>query len=284
MARWYDRDMYFEPSLPRQAKGGIRAQSTRGSFGESWWGKRWIEVLESFDLGGRLQRGRSYARRGQVLSIEVDIGAAEAKVQGSRPEPYKVRIEMKQLKKGEWNAVAKALSRQVLFASKLLGGEMPNEMGEVFQSAGVSMFPARQSDLKTDCSCPDWSNPCKHVAAVYYLLGEEFDRDPFLIFRMRGMSRDGFISLLGESVPKQADLLPPSLPSEPLPSAASAFWEAGPLPEDLTGEAPSSPAGAALPRRLGKFPFWRGTQALTPFLDGFYERAASHTAELLERS
>jgi uncharacterized Zn finger protein len=284
MARWYDRDMYFEPSQPRQAKGGIRAQSTRGSFGESWWAKQWIEVLESFNLGGRLQRGRSYARRGQVLSIDVDIGKARATVQGSRPKPYEVRIEMKCLQKDDWNAVAQALSRQALFASKLLGGEMPNEIGEVFAGTGVSMFPARQSDLKTACSCPDWSNPCKHVAAVYYLLGEEFDRDPFLIFRMRGMSRDEFIGLLGESVPKQADLLPAGLPAEPLPSSVSAFWEARPLPEDLTGEAPSSPVSAALPRRLGKFPFWRGTQSLRPFLDGIYERAASHTQDRLERS
>ena len=179
--------------------------------------------------------------------------------------------------------MAKDLSRQAVFASKLLAGEMPDEMEDVFRGAGVSLFPERYKDLETDCSCPDWSNPCKHIAATYYLLGEEFDLDPFLIFKMRGMGREGFLDLLGESGAgqqphsAQAEKLPP----EPLPREPTLFWAAGAIPEDLAGEAPVASVGAALPRRLGKFPFWRGSQNFFDFLETVYTQASARSEDTL---
>jgi uncharacterized Zn finger protein len=175
--------------------------------------------------------------------------------------------------------VAKVVSGQAIFASKLLAGEMPHEIEEAFRSASVALFPERHSDLKTECSCPDWSNPCKHIAAVYYLLGEEFDRDPFLLFKLRGMERGEFVALLGES-PVQAEA---AIAPEPLPSSPAAFWAAGQLPADVIGAAPLTPAGAALPRRLGKFPFWRGNQELMEFLEPVYVQASVRAAGTLER-
>jgi uncharacterized Zn finger protein len=77
-----------------------------------------------------------------------------------------------------------------LFTALLLAGEMPQDIEEAFQTAGVSLFPDRRDDLTTHCSCPDWSNPCKHVAATHYILGERFDEDPFLLFRLRGRSQE----------------------------------------------------------------------------------------------
>ena len=225
MNRWddYDSYSYFRASRPRAAKGGIRAQSKRGAFAESWWAKRWISVLEGFNIGARLQRGRRYARSGQVLSIDIQKGKITATVQGSRPTPYDVIIHVKQLPTESWQKAAAAASTQAVFASKLLGGEMPREMEEAFRANGLSLFPERSNDLRTDCSCPDWSNPCKHIAAVYYLLGEEFDRDPFLIFRMRGMSREEFMSLLGESgAARRAEAV--VLPPEPLPTSPAEFY------------------------------------------------------------
>jgi uncharacterized Zn finger protein len=279
MPGWYGGFDRFPAARPRAAKGGIRAQSQRGGFGASWWAKRWIAVLEGFDLGARLSRGRSYARKGQVLSIDVSEGAIRAKVQGSRPSPYEVKIQVAELDKESWAKVAKAAAAQAVFASKLLAGEMPQEMEEVFRSAGVSLFPERLRDLKTDCSCPDWSNPCKHIAAVYYLLGEEFDRDPFLILRMRGMSREAFLGLLGparEAAAPEDKLLPP----EPLPDDPAVFWKAPPLPEFAPAE--SRPLKeAALPRRLGKFPFWRGNLHFHEFLDEVYTRAYATAAAVL---
>jgi uncharacterized Zn finger protein len=295
MARWYSDFDRFPHSRPRAAKGGIRAQSQHGGFGRSWWAKRWTAVLDGFNLGARLSRGRSYARSGQVLSIDVSEGKIQAKVQGSRPKPYEIKMQVQELPKDAWAKVAAAAAAQAIFASKLLAGEMPQEMEEIFRAAGVSLFPERSKDLATDCSCPDWSNPCKHIAAVYYLLGEEFDRDPFLIFRMRGMSREGFLELLSPATRSFAAAAP-TLAPEPLPADPAAFWKVATVQEttgrrrQLAGESacPTITAGAAvvvkeaaLPRRLGKFPFWRGRLNFHEFLDGVYTRASAHAAEVL---
>src|SRR5687768_13777238 len=107
--RYYD---FFPRSQPWRAKGGIKAQSQRGQIGQTWWAKRWIAVLESFDIGARLSRGRSYARNGQVLSIDVSKGQVAASVQGSRPNPYAVSIEVEKLSAREWDKLLKELSGQ----------------------------------------------------------------------------------------------------------------------------------------------------------------------------
>src|SRR5207245_3287445 len=122
-----------------KAKGGIKAQSKRGTFGESWWARRWITVLESFHIGARLDRGRSYARRGQVLSITIDKGIVKAKVQGSRPSPYQVTIKLKAMPAADWQKLARALSRQAIYAAKHLAGELPQEDGRAVQPVEHSM-------------------------------------------------------------------------------------------------------------------------------------------------
>ena len=129
---WRDWSDYPR-SRPKEAKGGIKSQSRRGTFGESRWAKRWIAVLEGFDVGARLQGGRSYARKGQVLSIAIEKGKVQAKVQGSRPKPYDITIEVKTLSESDWAKVLDALGRQALFAAKLLAGEMPQDIEPLFQ-------------------------------------------------------------------------------------------------------------------------------------------------------
>ncbi len=278
---WYNRyDSYFPKSRPRAAKGGIKAQSKRGQFGESWWAKRWIAVLESFDIGGRLSRGRSYARNGQVLNIHIDKSEVTAEVQGSRPTPYDVTIQVKALSAAEWSRLIKALSGQAIYTAKLLAGEMPQDIEEVFKEAKLSLFPEKSGDLKTSCSCPDYSNPCKHIAAVYYLIGEEFDRDPFLLFRLRGLSRDELLARLAAPEKKAARgkkavvavEAPP--PSEPLPVDPAAFWTGGPLPTDAAVPVSSPRVSAALAKRLGNFPFWRGNDPFLDTLEKTYAAAA----------
>jgi len=315
MGRWHDYP-YFEPSIPLEAKGGIKAQSKRGTFGESWWARRWISVLESFNIGARLGRGRSYARRGQVLSVEINKGKVHAKVQGSRSKPYDVKIEIKTLLAANWQKLAEALSREVIFTAKLLAGQMPTNIEKVFKEAKLSLFPERLKDLKTDCSCPDWSNPCKHIAAVYYLLGEEFDRDPFLIFKLRGMSREELLGALSETGKKlksgksKQRLRPPSKveevvtdiavpeprPSgrrrksrsdltlgrsqssseniEELSSNVSEFWNGETLPDNFFGEVRIPPLPAALPKRLGSFPLWRGEERFLDTMEKIYAQAS----------
>jgi uncharacterized Zn finger protein len=276
----------FPPSKPRDVKGGIRARSRRGAFGQSWWARRWIAVLEGFELGGRLQRARSYARRGQVVSIAVEKGRVDAVVQGSRPDPYTVTLETRTLPAGEWTRLAATLTREARFAAKLLAGEMPPDVEEAFRAAGLSLFPARREDLRTACSCPDWSNPCKHIAAVYYLLGEEFDRDPFLIFRLRGLDTTAMLATIGP-----ADLEPETQPDVHHEihawklargeAAPESFWE-GSRPEvDLTASVVSKETAAPLLRRLGNLPFWRGQEPLFDTLEPTYVAAANTALQIL---
>jgi uncharacterized Zn finger protein len=199
-------------------------------------------VLEGFDQGARLGRGRSYARRGQVLDIAIEPGVVAARVQGSLPKPYKVTVKVRTLSGVQWRRASAALAGEARFAAKLLAAEMPEDVEKAFESAGLSLFPERRKDLATECSCPDWANPCKHIAAVYYLLGEEFDRDPFLIFKLRGMAREELVSRLGAARRAGAPIdeaakTPP--PPEPLGSTPDAFWTGGELPADPIGEMPS---------------------------------------------
>jgi len=283
----------FKPSVPRAATGGIKAQSRQGSFGTNWWAKRWIAVLEGFHLGARLTRGRSYARGGQVLDIEVETGVITANVQGSRPRPYAVEIRVKTLSKSDQATLGNALSQQALFAAKLLAGEMPQDIEQALTGTRVSLFPDRLDDLKTECSCPDWSNPCKHIAAVYYLMGEEFDRDPFLIFKLRGIDRDQLTALLGEheqpagkrkrgTSPAAREAMPPA--SEPIQPSAEAFWDGAALPPGWLGEARTPPLPAALLKRLGAFPFWRGNERFLDALVPVYPRASERAQEALLES
>lgn len=278
--RYYD---YYPPSRPRKAKGGIKAQSQRGAFGKSWWAKRWIQVLESFNIGARLDRGRSYARGGQVLSIEIDKGIVLSEVQGSRSRPYEVEINVETLTDTAWEKLAKALSQRAIFTAKLLAGEMPENIEDAFEEAGLSLFPSKRGDLKTGCSCPDRSNPCKHIAAVYYLLGEEFDRDPFLIFKLRGMEREELLGLVGgqtmapdqpgsEAAPPQEEESPP--PPEPLPVEPEAFWGQSGAEEDMRGTVSIPRMHAALPRRLGNFPFWRSEESFLSAMEEIYRKAS----------
>lgn len=184
----YD-DFYYRPKT-RKAQDGIKARSQRGSFAINWWAQRWIAALEQLVDSGRLSRGRKYARQGQVVSIEEGKDGIVARVQGSRPSPYKIKIQIAPLTDSEWDKVLDALAEQAIFSAQLLAGQMPQEIETAFAAAQVALFPSRRSELITDCSCPDYANPCKHVAATHYILGERFDEDPFLIFRLRGRTQE----------------------------------------------------------------------------------------------
>jgi uncharacterized Zn finger protein len=188
----------YETTRPIEVEDGIKAKSKRGKFVETWWADRWIKALKGLMDSGRLSRGRNYARRGQVMEIEVKPGHISARVQGSRRTPYKVSIALQPLSDRQWDAVFNALAEQAIFAAQLLNGEMPADIEQVFDAVKVPLFPATRGDLKTDCSCPDWANPCKHIAAVYYLLGERFDEDPFLLFELRGRSKGEIVAALRE--------------------------------------------------------------------------------------
>jgi uncharacterized Zn finger protein len=176
--------------------GGLKARSVHGVIGQTWWSQRFIEVLEAIGIGNRLQRGRNYARRGQVISFDVAPGLVTAQVQGSRTRPYRVRIGISAFGKAEWAQVEAALAENAWYAAALLSSEMPSDIEEVFDSLGLSLFPATARELTLDCSCPDDAVPCKHLAATFYLLAESFDDDPFGIFAWRGRERKDLLENL----------------------------------------------------------------------------------------
>ena len=188
---------WYPPSQPRPADG-LKARTGRGAIGATWWSRRFLEVLESFAMGGRLARGRAYARKGQVLTLDVTPGEVTASVQGSRARPYAVRIGLPVFPELVWAKAEIALSEQALPSAKLLAGEVPPELEELFAAAGAPLFPTGVTDLDQSCSCPDWGVPCKHLAATFYLLAEAFDTDPFLILRWRGRDREALLARLRE--------------------------------------------------------------------------------------
>jgi uncharacterized Zn finger protein len=189
-------DDWPPPSRPRRVEGGIKARSRRGQIGESWWSGRFVAILEGLGMGPRLQRGRAYARAGQVLDLGVAAGTVSARVQGSRARPYRVSIGLARFGEADWARVESALAARALYSAKLLAGEMPLQIEEVFASCGLSLFPERAQELAMSCSCPDWAVPCKHIAATFYLLAEAFDADPFLILAWRGRARDDLLARL----------------------------------------------------------------------------------------
>ena len=280
---WYTN---YPKSTPKKVAGGIRANIPAKNSRQSWWARRWIEVLENFDLGGRLQRGRSYARNGQVLEIHIESGLVKAKVQGSDSTPYGVRIAIVPFTQSQCQQLSQTLAKQMRFAAQLLAGQMPQDIEQSFEEAGLSLFPESEEDLVTSCSCPDWSNPCKHIAAVYYLIGHEFDRDPFLLFKLRGLDRDQLLANLKTSSSSagspENNHHTEDLPREPLACEADAFWKGGELPAGSLVSAPLPVMTAALVKRLGNLPFWRSETSLLDELKPVYINASERARQLGE--
>ena len=240
-------------SRPRAVEGGLKARSTRGAIAQTWWSGRFIAVLESIIVGGRLQRGRNYARRGQVLSMEVTAGLVSALVQGSRVQPYRVRIGLDAFGQPEWAAAERALASSAWYSAKLLAGEMPEDIEDVFAELGLALFPASAGELSMYCSCPDWQVPCKHIAAVFYLLAEAFDDDPFRILAWRGREREELLAGLhaarGALTPGRAasagapDAGSPATAGEALADCLGSFFA---LPAPLPVTSPPAASSASI--------------------------------------
>lgn len=251
MSEWW----YYEHAERRPARDGIRARSQRGEIGESWWSQRFIAALREVTDSARLSRGRSYARSGQVMDLKVEPGKVTAKVQGSRPTPYRVRIEMEPFSGEEWARAERALADQALFLAALLAGEMPHDVEEAFEAAGLSLFPKRPEDLAGECSCPDWANPCKHLAATLYILAEAFDADPFLVLAWRGRQKEQLLENLRElrgAAPEAG--AEPAAPAVVEVQPTGGFWGAGPELAELHFAPRAAEVPDAVLRQLGPLP------------------------------
>jgi len=216
MSWYYD----YRPTI--ETDEGIKAKSKRGAFVKNWWATRWIEEMEGLMDRGRLQRGRRYARKGQVLSLTVEYGKVTANVQGSRSQPYTTSIQIEPLSEDAWERVMEALLSRPIFMAQLLAGEMPQNIEEAFDAVELSLFPTSKSALVQDCTCPDYASVCKHLAAAHYILAERFDEDPFLLFRLRGRSQDEILSVISRH-----DINDPVEYEPPLPLSPQGFWDIG---------------------------------------------------------
>lgn len=281
---WWDD----ERPKPRRPANGIKAQNQRGAFGKSWWATRWIAALERLLDNGRLQRGRTYARQGQVLNIDITPGHVAARVQGSSARPYKVSIDIKALDDAAWARVINELASQAIFAAKLLAGEMPQDVEQAFEAARTNLFPTKRGDLRTDCTCPDDSNPCKHIAAVYYLLGEQFDTDPFLIFQLRGRTREQIIDALrarraGDPIVSAAPVVPAEH-APPLAELTAHFWAiSDPAAFDALQPQIIAPTVEAAPLKvLGPPPFWPDRAAFLAAFQPTYTAATTRALAIVQ--
>lgn len=293
---WQDREDTYGWSGPRPVTDGIKAKTTRGAPGASWWSKRWVRTLESLGMGPRLARGRSYARLGQVRSLDVQAGTVKARVQGSRPQPYSITIWLQPLSDQEWERVIEVMASQAVFAAKLLAGEMPTNIEDAFRAASVPLFPTTEHDLRTDCSCPDWVNPCKHIAAVYYILAEHFDEDPFLIFKLRGRTRDEIIEALRakraaapgaetvqDDVAREDEALQEAAPLR-LEDHMADFWQAGDALETFQVHPARPEVELAILKRLGPAPYIVDKQNLAEYLARAYQAVDAAVAQRLNQA
>ncbi len=274
-------------------------------FGRTWWGQRFIEALERFTDPARLGRGRSYANGGRILSYQIESGKVTAKVRGSinpyfgvYKEPiYTTTVALKPISRAGWSAVIAELSGKAAPVAKLLLNEMPDDIDDSFGRLGLHLLPGGQRDFTTDCSCPDWSNPCKHVAGLCYVLASALDQDPFLLFELRGLTRDQLRSeleksplgqlLASEFGQQEVELRSaPSYYTRPIAEPAPAvsykeFWTgARRLPPPIAGSTtPSVPA--LLIKKLGDYPsFWPKDQSFIAVMEQLYDRVRTKSPQM----
>lgn len=276
----------FPPRVPKQPPPthGIKIKKA----GTTWWGQRWLGALREVLRGqpGRLERGKTYARAGRTHDLRVESGKITALVTGSRRTPYEVRMELSPIESSVWDAAIAAMAKKAQFSAELLAGQMPVEIDEVFLPLGASLFPRERAELKTECSCPDWGDPCKHVAATHYVLGEALDRDPFLLFELRGRAKDAVLAALRRARVATAPLdeapaAEAAAPKVTLSNLAPADYDKprAPLPAlQFSFDEPFE--HGALLQQLGAPPSWSGEQSPAEALAPVVRAAADNARRL----
>ena len=198
---------YYKPSKPRdpsqqleklrKKNPDIQPVVISGKLAKSWWASVWNKNLEGYaDYSNRIERGRSYVRKGCVLDLRISPGEVRALVQGSRVKPYEVFIRIEPLSEKKWERIVKECSRRVGSLEELVSGKFPKELENLFAQRGEGLFPSPQ-EIRFGCTCPDWASMCKHVAATLYGIGARFDDDPTLFFLLRDVD---FAELIKKSV------------------------------------------------------------------------------------
>lgn len=238
----------YAPRIAKAVRGGLRLQQARRML---WWRRRWIGFLEDLHMGARLGRGRSYAQQGQVTALTVASGHLEATVQGAEATPYALSVEMDTLPAG---VVGRLFEEEPVYPAMLYARTVPMAFEAALQREGLSLFPRSREDLRMTCSCRDWARPCKHLAAALYLFIDALAADPRWLLRFRGIEIEEPEHSSGRP------LLPQGAVAAMRPAVGTAF----------------------VPRRLGTFPYWRGSDDLTATLETVYRRASGSAAVAVE--
>lgn len=226
--------------------------NNRSAFGKTWWGAQWLEALSHIDFDNRLPRGRSYANQGAVRELVIHAHRITARVQGSRPRPYDVSVSVPPLPAKDAERLLDRIAADPALIARLLNRQLDPPVLELARSLGIRVFPERWSDLDMQCSCPDWAVPCKHLAAVIYLLSRDIDGDPFLVFSLRGLDLPARLAARGIHIQDESTAALPTLeallddntpaaPGDPAALEHLAFSSIPPLGEALWRVLPPAP-------------------------------------------
>jgi len=256
---------------------------------QPWWVLQWMELINGYRYKKRLERAWEYVRSGNVLSIRFEGRRVHARVQGSDRDPYKVKLWLDVLSDEDWGYVLEALSQKVRWSAQLLAGIMPEDIERAFAASGRRLFPFKLQEVRSECSCPDKANPCKHVSAVFYLMGDRFSEDPFVLFQLRGRTRTQLLADLAarrrEGVELPAEQAPH--PLHPALADPARWWRYdAPLDGDLVVITPALEGESGLdgagPLPLAEDP--RFPQANRLFLERLREHGQSRAQAALERA
>ena len=188
---------HYPMRIPRTA-AGVRLQESRNGIVGEWWAREWQRAMEKMGLKGRLGRGRNYAISGQVTELKMEGPQVRAKVVGTRAEPYSISLDFRIPENAARERIIAFIRSEPILTARLLAGDLPMEVREIFAREGFSLFPGGKLgpgkyDMTSACSCPDYANPCKHTAAVLWILGEEIARRPFSLLELRGILEEELI-------------------------------------------------------------------------------------------
>jgi len=276
---------------------------------KTWWGEKFIEALGQFLDQGRLRRGRSYRSDYRILSFDITENVINALVRGNinhyfgvyKEPKYKVSIKISPISKTKWTKIIGLLSSNAAWISKLLMNEMPDTIEDAFSGLNLHFLPAKAKDFNTDCSCPDWSNPCKHIAGVYYRVASMLDSDPFLLFQLRGLSKEKLQKELSKTALGQALLSGLTSPDalevkdqkkyytlplkEPItaPVSLKEFWAGKmrvPKSDNLKERGQKVPG--ILIKKQGDYPaFWNRDNSFITAMENIYEQVKKKNKERL---
>ncbi len=272
------------PLKPRRVRGGYKLSSGYNSADAGpipWTTQRWIRVIEQAASGPKLVEGIEYGRLGQTKRLEIVAGAVKGSVQGRQYRPYDVTLKVSVFSPEQWEQVVGLMSDQAMYAAKLLSGELPANIEEVFARVGVRLFPQEASEVVTSCTCGTLEPWCKHACCVASLLADQLASKPFLMFELRGIApsdllehvrqRRALTSVGTTAMPIYTPHAEGEHPSKPLEECLDSFWDAEPQTEEI--DLPLEPPAVSHPllRRLGPSPFAGARFPLVGLLATCYE-------------